>query len=62
MEYQVVPTLNITVNTSRLTNMSTQVIDRDDYIYVRENIGEYKIDYYYFALSFDVLCQQVVLR
>ncbi len=60
MEYQVVPTLNITVNTSRLTNMSTQVIDRDDYIYVRENIGEYKIDYYYFALSFDVLCQQVV--
>ena len=58
--YRIVPSTNIVVNTSRLEEISTQIIDRDDYIYVRENTGKFKIDYYHFALDFDVLRQQVV--
>lgn len=60
MPYQIVPSTNIVVNTSRLEEISTQITDRDDYIYVRENIGKFKINYYHFALDFDVLRQQVV--
>ena len=60
MPYRIVPSTNIVVNTSRLEEISTQIIDRDDYIYVRENTGKFKIDYYHFALDFDVLRQQVV--
>ena len=35
MPYRIVPSTNIVVNTSRLEEISTQIIDRDDYIYVR---------------------------